>query len=79
MLETVYVCIVGTKLCHWVIRYHSSSEQWLFDKRGLNADDVANIMGKGNVLNPIFIPAWHVHNGRTFEKDPRVCMQILEM
>ncbi|ETO32663.1 hypothetical protein RFI_04454, partial [Reticulomyxa filosa] len=61
----------------WVIRYHSESEQWLFDKRGLRNDDVANVLGKGDVMNPLQIEHWEVHDGSKFVWDNLIVLQPL--
>eukprot|EP01084_Bolivina_argentea_P244485 409547_1 len=47
----------------WVIRYYAPSESWLFDKRGLFADDIANGIGHGDVLSPLDVNKWEIHNG----------------
>ncbi|ETO28505.1 hypothetical protein RFI_08624 [Reticulomyxa filosa] len=59
----------------WVIRYHPQSQQWLFDKRGLRTDDVANILGKGNVMSPLEINNWEVHDGCTFARDEKIIVK----
>ncbi|ETO23298.1 hypothetical protein RFI_13884 [Reticulomyxa filosa] len=58
----------------WVIRYHSQSEQWLFDKRGLRTDDVANALGKGGVMTPLEIKHWQVHDGSIFAWDRHIIL-----
>eukprot|EP01084_Bolivina_argentea_P217292 368961_1 len=42
----------------WVIRYLSTSQVWLLDRRGLRNDDVANGIGHGDVMTPLQIHEW---------------------
>ena len=60
----------------WVIRYFNLIEQWMFDKRGLNNDDIANGVGIGNVLNPTQIKFWKIHDGREFHYDYDIKLQL---
>jgi hypothetical protein len=63
----------------WVMRYFASSELWLFDKRGLRNDDIANGIGRGDVLSPLDIQQWEIHNGRTFILCPTVKLNQIKM
>lgn len=56
----------------WVLRYLPSSEIWLFDKRGLKNDDIANAIGKGDVISPLLIKKWQIHDGNSFILDSSV-------